>query len=34
MVLTDVHVAERDHPGPLLEMCGLQHKEEGQVVVP
>lgn len=33
MVLTDVHVAKSHHPGALLKVGGLQHKEEGQVVV-
>lgn len=33
MILTDVGVAESYHPGALLQMGGLQHEEEGQVVV-
>lgn len=33
IILTDVHVAESYHPWAFLQVGGLQHEEEGQVVV-
>lgn len=32
-VLTDVHVAESHHPGAFLQVSGLEHEQEGEVVV-
>lgn len=32
-VLTDVHVAESHHSGAFLQVGGLEHKQEGEVVV-
>jgi hypothetical protein len=32
-VLTDVHVAESHHSGAFLQVGGLEHEQEGEVVV-